>query len=79
MKQNCYEAYMIHLTAANSCASWPSRRNSYSRGEGAYPPRIFTQVRQQGELNWESQLEPSGQHTPSHVMSRPESILIRQD
>ena len=31
------------------------------RGEGAYPLRSFTQVRQQGELNWASQLQPSSQ------------------
>ena len=49
------------------------------RGEGAYPPRSFTQVHQRGELNCASQLQSSGQQTTSIVISRPESILIRQD
>ena len=35
--------------------------NSICRDQGAYPPRSFTQVRQQGQLNWASQFQPSGQ------------------
>ena len=37
----------------------------------------FTQVRQEGEFNWASQLQPSSQKISLTVMSRPESIMIR--
>ena len=40
---------------------------------------VSTRVRQRGELNWASQLKPSGQQISSTIISRPESILIRQD
>ena len=56
---------------------WPTWWNSPCRGEGAYPLRSFIQVRQRGELNWTSKLQPSGQQIFSIVTSRPESILIR--
>ena len=45
--------------------SLPPRWNSPCRDEGTYPPRSFTQVRQRGELNWASQLQPSGQQISS--------------
>ena len=45
--------------------SLPPRWNSPYRDEGTYPPRSFTQVRQRGELNWASQLQPSGQQISS--------------
>ena len=41
--------------------------------------RRFTGVRQPGELNSASQLQPSGQQLSSTFMSRPESILISQE
>ena len=40
---------------------------------------VSTRVYQRGELNWASHLKPSGQQISSTIMSRPESILIRQD
>ena len=45
----------------------------------AYPLRSFTRVGQRGELNRASQLQPPGQQISSTVMSRPESVLMRQD
>ena len=47
--------------------------------EGVYPLRRFTRVRQRGELNRASQLQPSGQQISSTIISRPESILSGQD
>ena len=46
---------------------------------GLIHQEVSTKVRQWGELNWASQLQPSGQQISSTVMSSPESILIRQD
>ena len=42
-------------------------------------PEVSNRVHQQGELNWASQLKPSGQQISSIIMLRPESILKRQD
>ena len=53
--------------------------NSPSPGDGAYPIGSFPKMCQWGELNLTSQLKPSGQQIFSTVMSRSESILIRQD
>ena len=49
----------------------PPQWNSPCRSEGTYPLRSFTRVRQLGELNWASQLKPSGQQISSNIMSRP--------
>ena len=62
-----------------SLANIPPRWNWPCRGEEAYPIRRFTRVHQRGELNWMSQLQPSGHQIFSIVMSRTESILIRQN
>ena len=51
----------------------PPQWNSPCCGEWAYPLRSFDIW-----LNWASQLQLSGQQIFSTVMSRPESILIRQ-
>ena len=53
----------------------PTLWNSPCHGEGDYPARRFTQVRQRRELNWASQLQQSGQQISSTVMSRPVAIL----
>ena len=58
--------------------SHPLDERGLSTKKGAYP-LSFIQVRQRGELNWASQLQPSGQQISSAAMSRPESILIKQD
>ena len=39
----------------------------------------LAQMHQWEELNWASQLQPSGQQISSTVMANPESILIKQD
>ena len=52
--------------------------NSPCRGEGAFHQEVSTQMRQQGELNWASQLKSSDQQIFS-TMSSPEPTLITQD
>ena len=52
--------------------------NSPCRGEGAFHQEVSTQMRQQGELNWASQLKSSDQQIFS-TMSGTDSSLIRQD
>ena len=86
---NCVYIF-AHLKLAKDNYSWtscvvlycepppPSMKLTLPSWE-VYPPRSFTQVRQQGELNWVSQLQASGQQFPSPEKPRPESILIRQD
>ena len=39
---------------------------------------VSIKVYQRGDLNWASQLKPSGQQIFSAIISRPESTLIRQ-
>ena len=46
---------------------------------GLIHQEVSTKVRQRGEFNWALQLKPSGQQISSTIMSRPESILARQD
>ena len=46
---------------------------------GLIHQEVSNKVRQPGELNRASQLKRSGQQISSTIMSRPESILIRQD
>ena len=46
---------------------------------GLIHQEVSNKVRQRGELNRASQLKPSAQQISSTIMSRPESILIRQD
>ena len=60
----------LYMKLINTCACLP---------RWTYPLRSFTRVRQRAEVNWTSQLQSSGLHISSIVMSRPESILIRQD
>ena len=48
------------------------------RGDGFILQEVPTWVHQREEVNWVSQLKPSGQQIFS-TMSRPESKLVRQD
>ena len=55
----------MYSHAFHTSNSLPPRWNLPCHDEGAYPPRSFTHVRQRGELNWASQLQPSGQQISS--------------
>ena len=55
----------MYSHAFHTSNSLPPRWNLPCHDEGAYPPRSFTDVRQRGELNWASQLQPSGQQISS--------------
>ena len=79
LKTHLKKTLLSNVKADIGYTNSPPRWNSPWPGEGAYPPRSFTQVRQRGELNWVSQLQPSGQPISSIIMARPESIPIRQD
>ena len=60
-------------------SSSPSMKLSLSRWGGLIHQEVSAKLRQQVDLNWVSQLKPSGQQIFSTIISSPESILIRQD
>ena len=67
----------MYSHAFHTSNSLPPRWNLPCHDEGAYPPRSFTHVRQRGELNWASQLQPSGQQISSILIQFASSILIQ--
>ena len=55
----------MYSQAFHTSNSLRPRWNLPCHDEGAYPPRSFTHVSQRGEVNWASQLQPSGQQISS--------------
>ena len=76
---SCYSWRVWHMTRLKHGNQPPLDETHLVAARRLIHQEVSTKVRQRGELNWALQLKPSGQQISSTTMSRPESIVIKQD